>query len=275
MTAFSEKIRSYGLRIAFVPTMGFFHDGHVKLMKEAKKHGDKVVASIFVNPAQFGKNEDFGKYPKNLERDMEIARKAGVDALFVPTSEEIYPKGFQTYVEVEKLSKILCGKFRKGHFRGVATVVLKLFNIVNPHTALFGKKDLQQLHVIRKMTEDLNLPVNIIAADTIREGDGLAMSSRNSYLKPRERKDAALIKEGLDLAKSLVQRGVLKTSTIKKAVRGHISKSSLIKIQYLEIVDSSTLSKISSINDAENCVIMTACFIGSTRLIDNLAIKGK
>src|SRR4030042_1875589 len=201
MQAYSEGLRLKGKRLAFVPTMGYFHEGHLKLMREAKKMADILIVSIYVNPTQFGAKEDLSKYPRDFERDSKMAEGAGVDVIFYPSDKEMYPGNYQTYVSVEEVTKDLCGLSRPGHFRGVATVCAKLFNLGKPHVAVFGKKDFQQLVVIKRMVTDLNMDLEIVGLDTVREADGLAMSSRNIYLKPEERESALSLSRGLKKAK--------------------------------------------------------------------------
>ncbi len=209
----AREARAGGRTIAFVPTMGFLHDGHASLLREGRKRGDVLVLSIFVNPTQFGAGEDFETYPRNLERDAAIARETGVDFIFAPNSRDIYPEGYQTYVNVEGLTLPLCGASRPGHFRGVTTVVAKLLNIVTPHSAFFGEKDFQQLAVIRRMVADLNIDVEIVGMPIVREADGVAMSSRNSYLSPEERKSAACLNRSLAAVSENYEKGVTSVET--------------------------------------------------------------
>lgn len=265
------ELKKQGKKIGFVPTMGYLHEGHTSLIKCAKKENDIVVVSIFVNPLQFGKNEDLDKYPRDFERDKSICEREGVDYLFYPDYKDMYPEGFQTYVEVVELSKGLCGDYRPGHFKGVATVVLKLFNIVCPDNAYFGKKDYQQLKVIQRMVKDLNVPVNVVGCPIVREPDGLAMSSRNTYLSNEERQSATYIYKGLLEGKRLFQSGERDAEKIRQAVIDTIKKASLLKeIQYVEVVDKDSLKpkKVAESGD----VIAVAIYIGNTRLIDNMEL---
>jgi len=261
---------SAGRRIGFVPTMGYLHDGHLSLVRLARQQSDLVVVSIFVNPTQFGPREDLARYPRDLLRDESMCRTAGVDAVFCPDVSDIYPDGYSTYVEEEALSRVLCGASRPGHFRGVTTVVAKLFTIVSPHAAVFGKKDAQQLRVIRRMVRDLNLPVEIVAGPTAREVDGLAMSSRNKFLDPEERAQAVCIDRGLQAAKKLFSAGERGASRLRESVMQVIGQSSLARVDYLEIVDDETLRPIDIIE--RKALIAAAVFFGGTRLIDNLEL---
>jgi pantoate--beta-alanine ligase len=260
-----------GKRIGFVPTMGALHQGHLSLIRLAKKHSDFVVVSIFVNPTQFGPKEDYKKYPRNLKKDAALCRSAGADLIFSPSPEEIYPKGFFTYVNVEHLTQRLCGASRPGHFKGVATVVSKLFNIVQPDTAVFGQKDAQQLAVIRQMTKDLDLPVKIIGAPIVRETDGLAMSSRNVYLTPEERKQAVALSRALYLAQLKVRNGVKDVKVVKAEMTKLLKRdASLGKIDYIEIVDNETLKSVKQVQ--KNTLIALAVKFPNARLIDNTTI---
>ncbi len=260
-----------GKRIGFVPTMGALHEGHLSLIRLANKHSDFVVVSIFVNPTQFGPKEDYKKYPRNLKKDAALCQSAGADLIFAPSPEEIYPKGFSTYVNVEHLTQGLCGASRPGHFRGVATVVSKLFNIVQPDAAVFGQKDAQQLAVIRQMTKDLDLPVKIIGAPIVREADGLAMSSRNAYLTPEERKQAVALSRALKLAELKVRNGVKDVKVIKVEIVKLLKHDApLGKIDYIEIVDNGTLEPVKRIR--ENTLIALAVKFPSARLIDNIVV---
>lgn len=259
--------RKEGKRIALVPTMGYLHEGHASLMREGRKRSDLLVASIFVNPAQFGAGEDFEKYPKDLDRDMAIASEAGVDIIFAPSAFEMYPSGYQTYVNVEKITLPLCGGSRPGHFRGVTTVVAKLFGIIQPHVALFGRKDYQQLAVIRQMTLDLNFPVEIIGMPIVREPDGLAMSSRNAYLSLGERLDALCLKTAIDEVKRAFRNGETSAELLKKLALNIILKSSSAVVDYIELCDSLSLEAVENVD--ENTLMALAVKIGKTRLIDN------
>ena len=257
--------------IGFVPTMGFLHEGHLRLLRKAKKECDIVILSIFVNPIQFGKNEDFSKYPRNIKKDISLAKKIGINAIFIPTIEEIFPKYYSTHVIVSgSLNENLCGKFRKGHFKGVTTIVLKLFNIINPNIAYFGQKDAQQLIIIKKMVKDLNIDINIKSIPIIREKDGLAMSSRNKYLSQKEREQALLIYKSLKVAKNEVKMGIKKSDTIRKKIATIFNGQKNIKINYIELVDINTLKPI--INIKNTVLIALAIFVGRTRLIDNIIL---
>jgi len=263
------SLKKQGKKIGFVPTMGYLHEGHLSLIRCSKKENDITVVSIFVNPIQFGANEDFGRYPRDFERDKSLCEKENVDYIFYPSYEEMYPDGFQTYVEVAELSKGLCGDFRPGHFKGVATVVAKLFNIVCPDNVYFGKKDFQQLKVIQRMVKDLNFPVNVVGCPVVREQDGLAMSSRNKYLSDEERKSALYISKALFEAKRMFEDGITDPNLIKERVRQIISQAKHLKeIQYVEIVDSNTLKPVDKVKKSD--VLAVAVYIGNTRLIDNI-----
>lgn len=269
----SESLRLERRRIGFVPTMGALHDGHLSLVKIAKERADVVVMSIFVNPLQFGKTEDFGKYPRPFERDVEQARSAGVDVLFAPSADALYGKGFQSFVEVEQISKGFEGAIRPTHFRGVATVVLKLFNIVKPHLAVFGEKDAQQLTLVRRMVCDLNLDVEIIGAPILREPDGLAMSSRNIYLSPDARKEATVLYRALMRAKAQLDAGERNIDTLKNLVRTTISASPIAKIDYVNIVDVDTFLPAQSLQNGSRYFLILAARFGDVRLLDNLSFS--
>src|SRR5574341_449747 len=230
-----------GKRISLVPTMGALHEGHINLINEGRKRGDVLVVSIFVNPTQFGPNEDFTSYPRDLEGDLRKIENLGVDIIFTPTQEEIYPEEFQTYVEVKELQEHLCGHFRKGHFRGVATVVLKLFNIVKPHVALFGEKDYQQLKVIQRMIRDLNLEVEVVGYPTVRDKDGLALSSRNVYLSPNDKNNASKVSKSLREIKRKFDTGCRNTKLMVEFGKKILEEAGVNDIDYLEICDSETL----------------------------------
>jgi pantoate--beta-alanine ligase len=267
MREWSEAERRAGNRIAFVPTMGFLHRGHLCLVRDARAHGDRLVVSIFVNPTQFGPGEDFSGYPRDFERDCELLKAEGVDALFHPSVEEMYPPGGQTLVEVEKLSLPLCGASRPGHFRGVATVVTKLFNIVLPHLAVFGEKDYQQLQVIRRLVRDLILGVEIIGHPIVREADGLAMSSRNAYLSETERAAAVCLSRALCRTERLFKRGELSARVLVQNALAELEKEPLANVEYVRLCDAETLDEIDVIDDA--AVLALAVRIGKARLIDN------
>jgi len=270
MQKISDQLRQVGKKIGFVPTMGYLHDGHLSLVKKAKGLCDVVVVSIFVNPTQFGPGEDFKRYPRDEEGDGAKLEGEAVDFLFIPEAGDMYPSGYQTYVDVTEVSKGLCGDFRPGHFRGVATIVAKLFNIVKPDVAIFGEKDYQQLLVIRKMVEDLNFDIKIIPGVLIREEDGIAMSSRNTYLSPDERKRALILYRSLLKGKDLFQSGERRASALVRAVKESIASVDGVSLQYVEVRDAETLEKIESVS--KPAVIALAAIVGPVRLIDNIII---
>jgi len=267
MRDWSDAERRAGRGIAFVPTMGFLHDGHLALVRSAKARGDRLVVSIFVNPAQFGPGEDFPGYPRDFERDCQLLQGEGVDVLFHPAVEEMYPPGGQTHVEVERLSQPLCGALRPGHFRGVATVVTKLFHIVQPHLAVFGEKDYQQLQVIRRMVRDLSMGVEIIGHPIVREPDGLAMSSRNAYLTPAERAAAVCLSRALCRAERLFRRGETSAPALARQVLAELEKEPLARVEYVRLCNVETLEEIQNIDD--QALLALAVRIGKARLIDN------
>lgn len=267
MQSLSESVRLQGKKISFVPTMGYIHEGHLALMREAKKIADCLVISIYVNPKQFGPKEDLSRYPRDFERDYRMAESVGVDVIFFPPDEEMYPQYYQTYVDVEKVTQSLCGLSRPGHFRGVTTVCAKLFNIVKPHVAIFGKKDFQQFITIKRMVFDLNLDLEVIGLPTVRETDGLAMSSRNVYLKEGERNSALSLVNSLKLAQKIYEGGERKTLVIINEVKKFIKSAPSADIDYIKICDAVTLEDIDEITG--EAVIALAVKIGATRLIDN------
>jgi len=267
----SEQLRREGKKIAFVPTMGYLHEGHLSLMREGRKRGNILLISIFVNPTQFGPGEDYDRYPRDMKRDLALVQGVGVDICFNPSAQEMYPDGFQTAVEVEGVTKNLCGISRPGHFRGVTTVVAKLFNIVKPHLAFFGQKDYQQLIAIKRMVEDLDMDIELIGMPTIRETDGLAMSSRNAYLDPEQRKEATSLYRALLKGKELYHQGERSTAVILNHVRGIIEEGKSAAIDYAKICDAHTLEDIEEIKG--EAVIAVAVKIGKTRLIDNIILK--
>jgi pantoate--beta-alanine ligase len=266
MAAWSDTARAHGERIACVPTMGALHAGHVSLLTAAKKSADVVVLSIFVNPTQFGPNEDLARYPRDLVGDLAKAEGAGTAVAFVPDAKDMYPASAQTFIEVREVSKGLCGDRRPNHFVGVATVVAKLFNIVRPHVALFGEKDFQQLAVIRRMVADLNMSVEIVGQPTVREPDGLAMSSRNAYLSPVDRMRALAISRGLAKSRERYAAGLRNAEALVGAALD-ILQPSVDRIDYLEIRDAETLATVGNID--RPAVILAAVYVGTTRLIDN------
>lgn len=271
MSLFSKRSKLKGKTIGFVPTMGALHEGHMSLIRKARKENNITVVSIFVNPIQFGAGEDLKRYPRDLKRDAKLCKKEGVDIIFSPLKEEIYPKGYKTYVFVEGLSEALCGKYRPGHFKGVATVVIKFFNIVNPDIAYFGQKDAQQALIIKKMASDLNLPLRIKIMPTVREKDGLAMSSRNMYLSRQERKDALVLYQALNLAKGLTARGENDASYLINKMKQLIEKRKNVKVQYISIVGPESLEAVDEIKN--KALVALAVWAGRTRLIDNAIIK--
>jgi len=270
MQDWSEAKRVQGQRIGFVPTMGFLHEGHLSLMRYARGQSDHLVASIFVNPLQFGPKEDLAQYPRDLDRDLAMMQTIPVDAVFHPEPEEMYPPGYQTRVEVTEVTRGLCGAFRPGHFTGVATVVLKLFNIVRPHLAVFGEKDYQQLVTIKRMARDLDLDLTVEGRPTLREPDGLAMSSRNVYLSPDERRSALALSESLRLAQEMVTAGRRDAAEILTAVRERIESRPHNKVQYAALVDPAGLEAVTGIDN--RAVLALAVFTGRTRLIDNAVL---
>ena len=268
---FSENIRTQGKRIAFVPTMGFLHEGHLSLIDYGRKNAHVLIISVFVNPTQFGEGEDLQQYPRDLGRDCKLARKAGVDVVFVPEVSEMYPKDFQTYVTVESLSQLLCGAFRPGYFRGVTTVVAKLFNIIKPHIAIFGKKDFQQWVIIRKMVEDLKFDIEVIGLPTVREHDGLAMSSRNGYLTKKERASALSLYQSLNMAEAMVASGEKDASQIVCKIKDFILSKPYTKIEYVKICSPDTLKDIETLED--KALLAMAVKVGRARLVDNALLE--
>jgi pantoate--beta-alanine ligase len=262
------RARQAGQAVGFVPTMGCLHEGHLSLIRRAKEEAPFVVVSIFVNPTQFGPNEDFSKYPRTFEEDRRGCEAAGASLIFAPAAADFYPAGASTWVEVEGVSAGLCGQFRPGHFRGVATVVAMLFNAVQADLAVFGRKDLQQLAVIRRMVRDLHIPVRIIAHETVREPDGLAMSSRNRYLSPEQRTQAAAIPAALAAAKALARAGVTDAARLRDAALAVLAAQPALKPQYCEVVDLETMAPTAS-TAGRACALAIACHLGATRLIDN------
>ena len=271
MQAVSLAWRRLDRRIALVPTMGFFHDGHLSLMRYGREHGDRLVVSLFVNPAQFGPAEDLNRYPRDLERDEARAREAGVDVLYIPAVADMYPEGYQTYVTVEDLSRPMCGASRPGHFRGVATVVLKLFHQVLPHLAIFGEKDYQQLAVIKRLVADLNVPVEVAGRPIVREADGLALSSRNSYLSPEERRSALVLFQALTRARDLAASGEAEAEKILSEVTRIIGSTPGTRLDYAVLVDPQTLTNVDIIRGSARLAM--AAWVGGTRLIDNMLLE--
>ena len=264
-----DAARAAGARLGFVPTLGALHAGHLHLVRVARRHADRVAVSIFVNPTQFGPNEDFSRYPRNLERDVELLAGAGADLVLAPSADEVYPKGEKTRVRVSGLSEHLCGPFRPGHFEGVATVVAKLFNIVRPHAAVFGKKDFQQLHILRALNRQLNFGIEIVGGDTVRERDGLAMSSRNSYLAADEREEAVRLSRNLKHVKREIEGGSRDFARLAEAAAADLASHGW-KVDYVELRNRATLAPPGP--DDRALVVLAAAWLGKTRLIDNLEI---
>ncbi len=267
MQSYSEALRLKGKRLAFVPTMGYFHEGHLNLMREAKKMADYLIVSIYVNPTQFGPKEDLSRYPRDFDRDLRMAESVNVDVIFYPVDKEMYPENYQTYVNVEEVTKNLCGLSRPGHFRGVTTICAKLFNIVKPHVAVFGRKDFQQFIAIKRMVADLNFDLQILGLPTVREIDGLAMSSRNVYLKENEKPSALTLVASLKLAQKLYDGGERNASVIINKAKKLIINAPYTDIDYMKICDTKTLADIDEL--AGEAVIALAVKVGKTRLIDN------
>ena len=260
-----------GLSVGLVPTMGYLHEGHKSLIDAARKDNDRVVVSIFVNPMQFGPNEDLASYPRDLEKDAKLCQEAGVDLIFHPDAEEMYEPGFCSYVDMNGLTTELCGKSRPIHFRGVQTVVLKLFHIVTPDRAYFGQKDAQQLAVIRRMVRDLNVGIEIIGCPIIREADGLAKSSRNTYLNDTERQAALVLSRSLDVGKALAESGETNAQAIREAITQDIDTEPMARIDYVDVVDFDTITPVDTIRGS--VLVAIAVFIGKTRLIDNFIVE--
>jgi len=270
MQTHSDEMRCLGKKIVFVPTMGFLHEGHLSLMREGLRHGDYLVVSIFVNPTQFAQGEDLDSYPRSLERDLELVKKEGAGAAFIPWDSELYPGGFQTYMSLESLPRHLCGISRPTFFRGVATVVSKLFNIVKPHIAVFGEKDYQQLIIIRRMVRDMNFDIGIVGAPTIREPDGLAMSSRNAYLTKAQRPAALSLYKSLLKAKTLVQSRIIEAARVIDEAKTIITAHAETDIDYINVCDPQTLDDMPFID--RPALMALAVRVGETRLIDNVLL---
>jgi pantoate--beta-alanine ligase len=270
MQSISEKLRRQGKTIGFVPTMGFLHEGHLSLMRRARDENNNVVVSIFVNPTQFGPNEDLDRYPRDAEGDRRKCESVGVDFVFMPGAGEMYPEGNTVYVAVEGISDVLEGAIRPGHFSGVATVVAKLFHIVKPHRAYFGQKDFQQCSVIKRMVKGLNMDVQVVVLPTVREQDGLAMSSRNSYLNPEQRRSGAVLFKALSAARDLVNSGANEPDELKNRMRALIEAEPGVTIDYIEIADSDSFELLSTLKPG--MVILVAVRVGRTRLIDNVLV---
>ena len=268
----TDKLRREGKTIGVVPTMGYLHDGHLSLVGIAKQESDVVVMTIFVNPIQFGPNEDLSKYPRDLDRDQKLAESCGTDILFLPAKEEMYPVDYHTYIEVEKLTDVLEGKARPGHFRGVTTVVAKLFNITKPHVAVFGQKDAQQAVVIKQMVRDLNNDVEVIVAPIVREPDGLAMSSRNVYLSPLERSESTVLYRSLQLVQELIAKGERRSTVVISEMMKLITSNRSTRVDYISIAHAMTLQEMTQLNIGDTVLISLAVRVGSTRLIDNIVV---
>ncbi len=271
MQAYSDEARARGKIIGFVPTMGYLHEGHLSLVRAAKKDCDVVIVSIFVNPIQFGPNEDFNDYPRDFEHDSALLEKEKADILFYPSVDEMYPEEQLTWVKIDKIAEHLCGISRPTHFHGVATVVSKLFNIAKPHKAYFGQKDYQQCLVIKKMAKDLDFDIDIVTCPTVREKDGIAMSSRNKYLSHEERKSALSLDKSLIMAKKMIENGENDTEKIKRHIKEMIEREKSTKIDYVEILNSKNLKKVKKTEG--DVIIALAVFVGKTRLIDNMLIE--
>ena len=270
MTKWREERYRKGQIVGFVPTMGYFHKGHLALMEEALQRADEVVVSIFVNPTQFSPGEDLDQYPRDLERDLKLCRDLGVQAIFAPEVEEMYPSGFQTRVQVEHITQNLCGLHRQGHFSGVALVVTKLFGAIRPHLAVFGEKDFQQLVVVKRLSKDLNLGVEIVAHPTVREPDGLAMSSRNKYLSEEERNSALSLSRSLLAARNMVAEGERRVDVLVARAKEMIEAEPHTRIQYVQVVDEETVTDIDEVTP--KAVMAMAVFVGQARLIDNMRL---
>ncbi len=269
----SEGFRSAGKRVVLVPTMGALHAGHAALIREARKRGDVVIVTVFVNPVQFGRGEDFGRYPRDLEGDLRTAAEAGADILFTPETAAMYPPGYQTFVTVEAISLPLEGSARPGHFRGVTTVVAKLFNITRPHCAVFGQKDAQQVAVLRRMARDLDTGIEIVVVPTVREPDGLALSSRNAYLSEAERSEAPVLYRSLRFAEERVRAGERSADALVAAVISEITSCSSAAIDYVSVADAESLEPLSSLPPGRTVLVSLAARFGTTRLIDNIQIR--
>lgn len=267
----SDRLRDQGDRIGLVPTMGFLHEGHLSLMRRAREENHALVVSIFVNPTQFGPDEDYDSYPRDLEKDASLCREMGCDVLFTPAADEMYPEGNVTTVSIAGLTETLCGASRPGHFEGVTTVVSKLFNIVCPHRAYFGLKDYQQYRVISRMVQDLNMNIHIIGLPTVREEDGLAMSSRNAYLYDDERSGALSLSRSMDTAREMLKEGIRDPRAIEAKVTGIIESESITRIDYVSVVNADDLTHLSTIED--RALLALAVFVGDTRLIDNTVLE--
>jgi pantoate--beta-alanine ligase len=269
MQRLSDDARRQGKEIAFVPTMGALHEGHCTLIRQAGSHGDLIVTSVFVNPTQFGQGEDFTRYPRDLDRDGRFASAAGTDILFAPSAASMYPEGYATYVDVDRVTAVLEGRSRPGHFRGVATVVAKLANIVRPHVMLLGQKDAQQVVVIRRMLEDLNTGVKTVIVPTVREADGLALSSRNAYLSPEQRQQAPVLARALRAVEDRVKAGERGGDALRALMNATIAEAPLAAIDYVSVADARTLEELPMLSAGQSVLVSMAVRFGTTRLIDN------
>ncbi|HCZ05773.1 MAG: pantoate--beta-alanine ligase [Thermotogota bacterium] len=269
MRSIANRLKMEGKTIGFVPTMGYLHEGHLSLVRRARKENDIVVVSIFVNPKQFGPNEDYDRYPRDLDRDLRLLEREEVDYVFTPTVGEMYPVNYSTTVMVHGLTNVLCGRSRPTHFQGVTTVVTKLFNIVKPTKAYFGQKDAQQFRVIKKMVEDLNMDLEVVECPIVREPDGLAMSSRNVYLSEEERKQALALYKSLKLARQLYEEGERSADRIKEKMKELIGRYPLVRIDYVEIVSEDFLQPVHTLDDGKEYIVAVAAYVGKARLIDN------
>ncbi|RQD70996.1 MAG: pantoate--beta-alanine ligase [Tindallia sp. MSAO_Bac2] len=271
MQEYTALQRAEGKTVGLVPTMGALHEGHLSLIHAARKENDRVVVSIFVNPTQFGVNEDFDQYPRDLETDSKLAEKAGADIIFNPEAKDMYPTDISTSIKMGSIAEGLCGRYRPGHFDGVAIVVNKLFNLVNPHRAYFGQKDAQQVQVIRQMVQDLNMEVEIVSCPIIRESDGLAMSSRNIYLSEDERDSARLLNQALEEGRTFIEKGHRDPEELRQLIQKLLQSDPRLQVQYIEIVHPSTLQPLQFLQ--KPVMIALAVHIGKTRLIDNIIIE--
>lgn len=268
----AERIRASGKRIAVVPTMGYLHEGHLSLIRIARMKADVVVTTLFVNPTQFGPNEDYERYPRDFQRDLSLANAAGTDHLFAPEAAQMYPTGYSTFIDVGGITEVLEGKSRPGHFRGVATVVAKLFNLTKPHVAVFGQKDAQQVAVIRRMVRDLNFDIEIVVGPIVREADGLAMSSRNIYLDPQQRQEATVLFQALKLAEQRVKEGESECKKIVSEMHHLIANTTSGVVDYISFADNTSLKELEHLHPGQSVLVSLAVKFGTTRLIDNVII---
>lgn len=275
MKSLARRLAGEGARIGFVPTMGALHAGHLSLMQRARQMSDIVVVSIFINPIQFGPSEDLDRYPRDLARDAELCMTRGVDYIFAPLIDEVYPEDFSTYVIVEGLSDKLCGASREGHFRGVTTVITKLFNVIHPQFAFFGRKDAQQAVIVKRMVEDLCMDTEIVVCPIVRDEDGLALSSRNAYLSDEERAAATVLYRALEKAQVVYGGGERNAEAIQKAMEEVIASEPLVRVDYISIVDAKDLEPVQTLSDERTILIALAAYVGKTRLIDNVVLNGE